>query len=68
MISMMGVKDNFRQVLVEPQGAAKFGYCVGDLLVIDFRLQFGWRNSPGWWDLLASALEFHTVIQTPSQQ
>ncbi|CAN0043129.1 unnamed protein product, partial [Choristocarpus tenellus] len=58
MISKMDVKDAFRQVQVEPRGGAKFGYCVGDLLVIDFRLQFGWRNSPGWWDLLASALEF----------
>ncbi|CAN0057050.1 unnamed protein product [Choristocarpus tenellus] len=41
MISKMDVKDAFRQVPVDPQGAAKFGYCLGDLLVIDFRLQFG---------------------------
>ena len=24
---------------------------------MDLRLQFGWRNSPGYWGLLASALE-----------
>ncbi|CAM9899662.1 unnamed protein product, partial [Choristocarpus tenellus] len=35
MISKMDVKDAFHQVPVEPKGAAKFGYCVGDLLAGD---------------------------------
>ena len=51
------VKDAFRQVPVDPAGAPVFGYVVNDLVVVDFRLQFGWRSSPGLGGLMASALE-----------
>ena len=36
---------------------------IGELLVVDLRLQFGWRGSPGWWGLVASAIE-HVHRQT----
>ena len=51
------VKGAFRQVLVDPAGAPVFGYVFGDRGVVDLRLQFGWCNSPGFWGLMASALE-----------
>ena len=53
----MDVKEAFRQVLVDPVGASVFGYVTGGRVFVDLRLQFGWRNSPGYWGLLASALE-----------
>ena len=54
------VKYVFRQVLVDPVGVPVFGYAVGEYVVVDLRLQFGWRNSPGFWELMASALDhFH---------
>ncbi|KAG5176403.1 hypothetical protein JKP88DRAFT_351103 [Tribonema minus] len=28
-----------------------------DLVVVDLRLQFGWRSSPGWWSLAGGAIE-----------
>ena len=34
-----------------------FGYATGEYVVVDLRLQFGWRNSPGFWGLMPSALE-----------
>ena len=42
---------------MEPAGAPVFGYVAGGHVVVDLRLQFGWRNSPGFWGLVASALE-----------
>ena len=51
------VKKAFRQVLVDPVEASVFGYVTNGRVVVDLRLQFGWRNSPGYWGLLASALE-----------
>ena len=44
------VKVTFRQVLVDPAGAPVFGYAMGGHAVVDMRLQFGWRNSPGFED------------------
>lgn len=29
---------------------------VGEFIVIDFRMPFGWRNSPCWWAITASAV------------
>ena len=57
VLSKMDVKDAFRQVPVEITRAPVFGYVFGDLVVVDRRLQFGWRNSPGFWCLFSSALE-----------
>ena len=51
------VKDAIRKVLVDPAGAPTFRYVFGDQVVVDLRLQFGWRNSPGFWGLMASTLE-----------
>ena len=53
----MDVKEAFRQVLVDSVGASVFGYVTGGRVVVDLRLQFGWRNSPGYWGFLASALK-----------
>ena len=57
VVCRVDVKEAFRQVLVDPVGASVFGYVTGGRVVVDLRLQFGWRNSPGYWGLLASALE-----------
>ena len=57
VLCRVDVKEAFRQVLVDPVGASVFGYVTGGRVVVDLRLQFGWRNSPGYWGLLASALE-----------
>ena len=55
------VKKALRQVLVDLVGASVFGYVTGGRVVVDLRLQFRWRNSPGYWGFLASALEYaHT--------
>ena len=35
---------------------ALLGFELEGLVYIDLRLQFGWRNSPGWWDLFGAAL------------
>ena len=59
-------KYAFRQVLVDPVGAPVFGYAMGGYVVVDLRSQFGWRNSPRFWGLMASALEHahtHTTFQ-----
>ena len=57
MLSKMDVKDTFRQVAVKWDGCTKFGYVFGDSVVVDRRLVFGWRNSPGFYCLLAGATE-----------
>ena len=57
VLCRVDVEDAFRQVLVDPVGAPAFGYVTGGHVVVDLRLQFGWRNSPGFWGLMASALE-----------
>lgn len=69
----MDVKSAFRQLPEDPSGAPAFRYVVGDFLVVDLRLQFGWRRSPGWWELAASMIEYvhrqttvDTVRLTPS--
>ena len=66
LLCRVDVDDVFRRVLVDPAGAPAFGYVFGDRAVVDLRLQFGWRNSPGFWGLMASALEHahtHSTFQ-----
>lgn len=63
MLCRIDVKDAFRQIPVDPQHAANFGFVLDGFVVVDLRLQFGWRNSPGFWGLAASALE-HSHNQT----
>ena len=53
----MDVKDAFRQVPVEITREPVFGYVFIGLMVVDRRLHFGWRNSPGFWSLFALAFE-----------
>lgn len=45
----------FRQIPVDPAGAAAFAYVVGGFVVVDLRLQFDWRG--GWFGLAAGAIE-----------
>ena len=49
-----------------------FGYAFRDLVIVDRRLQFGWRNSPGLWCLFSAALahshvttSFHNAVVIP---
>ena len=66
LVCRVDVKSAFRQVLVDPAGAPVFGYVFGDRVVVDLREQFGWRNRPGFWVFMASALEHahtHSTFQ-----
>lgn len=45
VISKMDVAEAFRQVAVHWAGAPVFGYAFRDWVIVDRRLQFGWRNS-----------------------
>ena len=61
------VSDAFWNVRVDPDKAHKFRYTVGDLVVIDFRLTFGWSGSPGFWGLMSAAAAHghsHTMIDS----
>ena len=57
LIQKMDVKNAFRQIPVDPDGAAAFGYVLGRYLFVDLRLQFGWRGSPGWWGVISAAMQ-----------
>jgi hypothetical protein len=46
VIGKMDVTAAFRQVRAATSGIL-FGYVFGDVVVVDLRLQFGWRCSPG---------------------
>ena len=61
--SKMDVKDAFRRLHVAWEKAPTFAYMVNDMIVVEFRLPFGWRNSPGWWALHASAVR-HAYCNT----
>ena len=57
---------------MEWDGCTKFGYVFGNFVVVDRRLVFGWRNSPGFYCLLAGAIEhahgftsFYDAVVTP---
>ena len=66
LLCRVDVKDVFRRVLADPAGAPAFGYVFVDRVVVDLRLKFGWCNSPGFWGLMASALE-HARTQSTFQ-
>ena len=57
LLCRVDVKDDVRQVPVDLAGAPTFGYVAGGHVVVDLCLQFGWRNSPGFWGLGSSVLE-----------
>ena len=51
------VSDAYRNVRTDPNQAHNFRYTVGELVVIDFRLTFGWMGSPGNFGVMALAAE-----------
>lgn len=57
LVSTADVNNAYRNVRVAPDDACKFCYTIGNLLVADFRLTFGWTGSPGNWGVMASAAE-----------
>ena len=66
-MSKANVSDASRNVRVDTDKALNFCYIVGEPIVIDFRLTFGWSGSPGFWGVgLAAAEHAHcnTTIQT----
>ena len=55
---MIDVRSTFRHVGVDSAGAAVFAYyVVASYIVVDMRLQFRRRGSPGWWGIVASAMQ-----------
>ena len=60
LMATTDVNDSYRNVRIDPNQAHNFCYTVGDLVVMDFRLPFGWAGSPGNFGVMASAAErFH---------
>ena len=67
LMSKADVSDAFRSVRVDPDEAHKFCYTVGELVVTDFRLTFGWSGSPRFWGVMSAAAEHahcNTTIKT----
>lgn len=58
LMATTDVNDAYRNVRVNPDQAHNFCYAVGDLVVVDFRLTFGWTGSPGHFGVMASAAEY----------
>ena len=56
-MSKADVSDAFRNVGTAPDEVYNFCYTVGELIVIDFRLTFGWSGSPGFWGTMSTAAE-----------
>ena len=57
VLSKIDVAEAFRQVSVRWAGAPVFGYEFSEWIVVDRRLQFVWRSSPGGFCLFPAALE-----------
>ena len=57
LMATINVNDVYRNVRIDPNQAHSFCYTVGDLVVIDFRLTFGWTGSPGNFGVMALAAE-----------
>ena len=57
MLGRIVVKDALRQIPVDPLHVARFGCVFDEYAVVDLFLHFGWRSSPGYWDLVASLLD-----------
>ena len=56
-MSKADVSDAFRNVRVDPDEDHNFCYTVGELVVIDFCLTFGWSGWPGFWGIMTAAAE-----------
>ena len=63
--SKADVSDAFRNVRVDPDQAHNFCYRVGDLVVIEFRVTFGWSGSSGFWSVMSTAAEHAHCNTTP---
>ena len=63
-MSKADVSDAFRNVRVDSDQAHNCCYSVGDLVVVDVRLTFGWSGSPGFWGVISAAAE-HAHCNTP---
>ena len=48
----------------DPVGASVIWCAMGDYLGVDLRLLIGWRNSPGFSGLMASALKHSHTLST----
>ena len=57
LMATTDVNDAYRNVRIDPNQDHNFCYTIGDLVVIDFRLTFGWTGSPGNFGVMASAAE-----------
>ena len=55
--SKADVSEAFRNVRIDPDEAHNLCYTVGELMVIDFRLTFGWSGSPVFWGVMSAAAE-----------
>ena len=67
LMATTDVNDAFRNVRVDSDKAQNFAYTVDGLIVIDFRLPFGWAGSPGNFGVMASAAEHahcHTKLSS----
>ena len=51
MLCRIDVQAAFRQIPGAPLHA-RFGYVFDEYAVVNLFLQFGWRTSPGYWDLI----------------
>ena len=54
-MSKVNVSDAFQNVRVDPDKAHNFCCTIGELVVIDFRLTFGWSGSPGFRGVVSAA-------------
>ena len=57
LLAKADVTDVFRNVRIAPHQAQNVCYVVDDVLVSDLRLTLGWAASPGYWALMAAAVE-----------
>lgn len=57
LMAPVDVNDAYRNVRVDSDKAHNFCDMVVDLVVVDFRLTFGWTGSPGYFGVMTSAEE-----------
>lgn len=57
LVTKTDVASALRNVRISPDHAHKFCYVIGDVLVADLRLVFGWAAPPGLSGVVASAAE-----------
>lgn len=55
----------FRQMRFDPAHAPMFSYRLAGLVVVDLRGAFGWRLTPGFFDLFAQAIQYQVRAARP---